>query len=69
MLGYKALCSFSPFSAIILLGLGGLHIFLHKKNAAKKPIKKLRNVGHQKSSVLYNTHDDNGGKNVPNANS
>ena len=35
MLGYKALCSFQPISAIILLGLGCLHIFLHKKAVAK----------------------------------
>jgi len=35
LLGYKALCSFSPISAIILLALGGLHIFLHKKAVAK----------------------------------
>lgn len=35
MLGYKALCSFSPISAIILLALAGLHIFLHQRAAAK----------------------------------
>lgn len=35
LLGYKALCSFSPISAIILLALGGLHIFLHQRNLAK----------------------------------
>jgi hypothetical protein len=35
LLGYKALCSFSPISAIILMALGGLHIFLHQRNLAK----------------------------------
>ena len=35
MLGYKALCSFSPISAIILLALAGLHIFLHQRTATK----------------------------------
>ena len=30
-LGYKALCSFSPISAIILLALGSLHFFLNKR--------------------------------------
>ena len=34
-LGYKALCSFSPISTLILLGLAGLHIFLHQKAGAK----------------------------------
>ena len=27
LLGYNALCSFSPISTIILLALGGLHVF------------------------------------------
>jgi len=35
MLGYKALCSFSPISAIILLALGCLHILFHKRSAAQ----------------------------------
>ena len=35
LLGYKALCSFSPISSIILLALGGLHIFIHQRNLAK----------------------------------
>ena len=35
LLGYKALCSFSPISAIILLALGGLHIFLLQGSLAK----------------------------------
>jgi hypothetical protein len=29
LLGYKALCSFSPISTLGLLVLGGFHIFLH----------------------------------------
>lgn len=36
LLGYKVLCSFSPISTIILLALGGLHIFLHQRNLAKR---------------------------------
>ena len=35
LLGYKALCSFSPISTIILLGLAGLHIFLYQRAGAK----------------------------------
>jgi hypothetical protein len=35
LLGYKALCSFSPISTIVLLALAGLHIYLHKKAVAK----------------------------------
>jgi len=31
LLGYKALCSFTPISTIILLALAGLHIYLHRK--------------------------------------
>ena len=31
LLGYKALCSFSPISSIGFLVLAGLHIYLHKK--------------------------------------
>ena len=31
MLGYRALCSFSPISTAILLGLAALHIVLHLK--------------------------------------
>ena len=34
LLGYKALCSFSPISAFGLLALAGLHIYLHKRKAA-----------------------------------
>ena len=32
ILGYKALCSFTPISTAILLVLVGLHLFLHKKS-------------------------------------
>jgi len=30
-LDYKALCSFSPISTVILLALAGLHVFLNLK--------------------------------------
>jgi hypothetical protein len=33
LMGYKALCSFSPISTIILLALAGMHIFLHRRAA------------------------------------
>jgi hypothetical protein len=36
LLGYKALCTFSPIGTLILLVLGGLHIFLHQKVGAQK---------------------------------
>lgn len=36
LLGYNALCSFSPISALLLLGLPGLHIFLYAKSQTKK---------------------------------
>ena len=36
LLGYKALCTFSPIGTLILLVLGGLHIFLHQKAGAQK---------------------------------
>ena len=32
-LGYRALCSFSPFGTLILLALAGLHLYLHLKAA------------------------------------
>ena len=35
LLGYKALCSFTPLSTIGLILLAGLHIFLHKRAMAK----------------------------------
>jgi len=31
ILGYKSLCSFSPISTIIFLGLAGLHVYLYSK--------------------------------------
>lgn len=34
LLGYKALCSFTPISTIILLGLAGLHFYLHRRAGA-----------------------------------
>ena len=34
LLGYEALCSFTPISTIILLALGGLHIILQAKSDA-----------------------------------
>lgn len=37
LMGYKSLCSFNPFSAIILFGLAGLHIFLHLRSRSKVP--------------------------------
>ena len=35
LLGYKALCSFSPISTIGLVLLAGMHILLHKRALAK----------------------------------
>ena len=35
LLGYKAICSFSPISTIGLILLAGLHILLHKRALAK----------------------------------
>jgi hypothetical protein len=35
-LGYKALCSFSPISTLVLLALAGLHVYLHKRTLAKR---------------------------------
>ena len=37
LLGYKALCSFSPISTLILLGLVGLHVYLQRKAPAERP--------------------------------
>jgi len=34
LLGYKALCSFTPISTLILLALVGLHLFLHYRKPA-----------------------------------
>lgn len=39
LLGYKALCSFSPISTIGLLALAGLHIFLHNRKAVVARLK------------------------------
>jgi hypothetical protein len=39
LLGYKALCSFSPISTVGLLALAGLHLFLHNRKAI---VEKLR---------------------------
>jgi hypothetical protein len=33
-LGYKAVCSFTPFSTVGLLALVGLHIYLHSRKPA-----------------------------------
>jgi hypothetical protein len=35
LLGYKALCSFTPISTISLSLLAGLHIFLHQRSVTK----------------------------------
>ncbi len=39
LLGYKALCSFSPISTLGLLALAGLHIVLHNWKAIAARIK------------------------------
>ncbi len=35
LLGYKALCSFTPISTVMLLALVGLHFYLDRKEKAK----------------------------------
>ena len=35
LLGYKSLCSFSPYSTIGLILLAGLHLFLHRRSSSK----------------------------------
>ena len=35
-LGYKAVCSFTPFSTIGLLALVGFHLYLHSRKPAVK---------------------------------
>ena len=35
LLGYKALCSFSPISTIGLILLAGMHVLLHKRSSGK----------------------------------
>jgi len=36
LLGYKALCSFTPVSTLALLALAGLHVYLHKRPATRR---------------------------------
>ena len=36
LLGYNALCSFSPISTALFLGLAGLHIYLQWKTGAQE---------------------------------
>ena len=36
LLGYKALCSFTPISTMMLLALAGLHIFLQYRTTVGK---------------------------------
>lgn len=36
LLGYDALCSFTPISTCIFLVLGGLHLYFHYKKAVVK---------------------------------
>ena len=42
LLGYKALCSFSPISTLGMLALAGLHILLHNREAVVARIKGQR---------------------------
>ena len=35
LLGYKALCSFTPISTFILVLLAGMHILLYRRSIAK----------------------------------
>ena len=35
-LGYKALCSFTPWGTLLLLALAGLHFYLHRKSLARQ---------------------------------
>ena len=34
-LGYKALCSFTPWGTLILLALAGLHLYLHRRSMVR----------------------------------
>lgn len=43
LLGYKALCSFTPISTLGLLALGGLHIFLQYRGASADKVQ-VRNL-------------------------
>jgi hypothetical protein len=36
LLGYNALCSFTPISTAVFVALAGLHIFLHLRKPAPK---------------------------------
>jgi hypothetical protein len=36
LMGYKSLCSFNSFSALILFGLAGLHFYFHLKSRSKE---------------------------------
>jgi hypothetical protein len=35
-LGYKCVCSFTPWGTLILLALAGLHLYLHRKGLARQ---------------------------------
>jgi hypothetical protein len=35
-LGYKAVCTFTPYGTLILLALAGLHLYLHRRAAARQ---------------------------------
>jgi hypothetical protein len=36
LLGYRSLCSFNPYSAIILFGLACLHLYLHLRSQSRE---------------------------------
>jgi len=38
LLGYKALCSFSPISTFVLFALAGLHLFLHSRTRIRTTV-------------------------------
>ena len=35
-LGYKCVCSFTPWGTLILLALAGLHFYLHRRSLARQ---------------------------------
>ena len=35
-LGYKAVCSFTPWGTLVLLALAGLHFYLHRRGVLKQ---------------------------------
>lgn len=39
LLGYNALCSFTPISSIIFLVLGGVHLYFHYRKALVRKTK------------------------------